>query len=217
MESDDGRQRARHLRLLQALRRHGHCGRRGCGSSEGRLCGRVSCFLRPAHHCADIVESLRNIGSNASVMGLPNSSAYVSRSRYSSNLLSKLALSSQCASKHAVLGMSRAMAKEYAQRDIRVNVVAPGSSISLSSDARGLPSFDSQALSTRLCYTTSSTHRTCRSTTLSSKSRCTASGSPKKSPKRSHSFFPATPATSRCAPEFLIALEEGMLTSSESI
>ncbi|BGP10634.1 Dihydroanticapsin 7-dehydrogenase [Rhodotorula toruloides] len=48
-----------------------------------------------------------NIGSNASVMGLPNSSAY-------------------CASKHAVLGMSRAMAKEYAQRDIRVNVVAPG-------------------------------------------------------------------------------------------
>ncbi|GAA6032986.1 hypothetical protein JCM8097_000085 [Rhodosporidiobolus ruineniae] len=48
-----------------------------------------------------------NIGSNASVMGLANSSVY-------------------CASKHAVLGMSRAMAKEYALQGIRVNVVAPG-------------------------------------------------------------------------------------------
>ncbi|TNY20429.1 3-oxoacyl-reductase [Rhodotorula diobovata] len=48
-----------------------------------------------------------NIGSNASVMGLPNSSAY-------------------CASKHAVLGLSRAMAKEYGSQPIRVNVVAPG-------------------------------------------------------------------------------------------
>ncbi|BGP42711.1 Glucose 1-dehydrogenase peroxisomal 2,4-dienoyl-CoA reductase [Rhodotorula kratochvilovae] len=51
--------------------------------------------------------SVVNIGSNASVMGLPNSSAY-------------------CASKHAVLGFSRAMAKEYAQHGVRVNVVAPG-------------------------------------------------------------------------------------------
>ncbi|GAA6010843.1 hypothetical protein JCM10207_003955 [Rhodosporidiobolus poonsookiae] len=51
--------------------------------------------------------SIVNIGSNASVMGLANSSAY-------------------CASKHAILGFSRAMAKEYAMRQIRVNVVAPG-------------------------------------------------------------------------------------------
>ncbi|GAA5895872.1 hypothetical protein JCM6882_001399 [Rhodosporidiobolus microsporus] len=51
--------------------------------------------------------SIVNIGSNASTMGLPESSAY-------------------CASKHAVLGLSRAMSKEYAQKGIRVNVVAPG-------------------------------------------------------------------------------------------
>ncbi|GAA5974334.1 hypothetical protein JCM11641_006744 [Rhodosporidiobolus odoratus] len=51
--------------------------------------------------------SIVNIGSNASLMGLPNSSVY-------------------CASKHAVLGFSRAMAKEYAMKQIRVNVVAPG-------------------------------------------------------------------------------------------
>ncbi|BGP19280.1 hypothetical protein JCM10213_008201 [Rhodosporidiobolus nylandii] len=51
--------------------------------------------------------SVVNIGSNASVMGLPFSSVY-------------------CASKHAVLGMTRAMAKEYAMQQIRVNVVAPG-------------------------------------------------------------------------------------------
>ncbi|GAA5876676.1 hypothetical protein JCM8547_005771 [Rhodosporidiobolus lusitaniae] len=48
-----------------------------------------------------------NIGSNASLMGLSSSAAY-------------------CASKHAVLGFSRAMAKEYATQGIRVNVVAPG-------------------------------------------------------------------------------------------
>ncbi|GAA5821616.1 hypothetical protein JCM11251_000936 [Rhodosporidiobolus azoricus] len=51
--------------------------------------------------------SVVNIGSNASSMGLPGSSAY-------------------CASKHAVLGLSRAMAKEYAAKGVRVNVVAPG-------------------------------------------------------------------------------------------
>lgn len=32
----------------------------------------------------------------------------------------------QCASKHAVVGFSKAMAKEYARQHIRVNVVAPG-------------------------------------------------------------------------------------------
>ncbi|GAA5871631.1 hypothetical protein JCM8547_007102 [Rhodosporidiobolus lusitaniae] len=48
-----------------------------------------------------------NVGSNSSVMGMTNLTAY-------------------CASKHAVLGFSRAMAKEYATRNMRVNVVAPG-------------------------------------------------------------------------------------------
>ncbi|GAA5914086.1 hypothetical protein JCM5296_003571 [Sporobolomyces johnsonii] len=51
--------------------------------------------------------SIVNVGSTASLTGLENSSVY-------------------CASKHAVLGFSRAMAKEYALRGIRVNVVAPG-------------------------------------------------------------------------------------------
>ncbi|KAM0746234.1 NAD(P)-binding protein [Meredithblackwellia eburnea MCA 4105] len=51
--------------------------------------------------------SIVNIGSVASVMGLKDSSAY-------------------CASKHAVLGFSRAIAKEYATKQIRVNVIAPG-------------------------------------------------------------------------------------------
>lgn len=33
----------------------------------------------------------------------------------------------QCASKHAILGLSRSLAKEYAAEKVRVNVVAPGS------------------------------------------------------------------------------------------
>lgn len=32
----------------------------------------------------------------------------------------------QCASKHAILGLSRSLAKEYAPEKVRVNVVAPG-------------------------------------------------------------------------------------------
>lgn len=32
----------------------------------------------------------------------------------------------QCASKHAIVGLSKTMAKEYATRHVRVNVVAPG-------------------------------------------------------------------------------------------
>ena len=32
----------------------------------------------------------------------------------------------QCASKHAILGLSRSLAKEYAAEKVRVNVVAPG-------------------------------------------------------------------------------------------
>ncbi|GAA6028061.1 hypothetical protein JCM8097_001853 [Rhodosporidiobolus ruineniae] len=52
--------------------------------------------------------SIVNIGSNSSLMGVPTVAVY-------------------CASKHAVLGLSRAMAKEYATQSLRVNVVAPGS------------------------------------------------------------------------------------------
>ncbi|KAM0787196.1 hypothetical protein ACM66B_006438 [Microbotryomycetes sp. NB124-2] len=48
-----------------------------------------------------------NIGSTASLTGIANSAAY-------------------CASKHAVVGMSRACAKEVAQHHVRVNVVSPG-------------------------------------------------------------------------------------------
>ncbi|KAL8281230.1 hypothetical protein RQP46_006264 [Phenoliferia psychrophenolica] len=51
--------------------------------------------------------SIVNMGSTASLTGLADSAAY-------------------CASKHAVLGFSRAMAKEYAKQNIRVNVIAPG-------------------------------------------------------------------------------------------
>jgi NAD(P)-dependent dehydrogenase (short-subunit alcohol dehydrogenase family) len=75
--------------------------------------------------------ALSNIGSSASTMGLANSSAYVRVASHSVNLVScahepEIACASQCASKHAVLGFSRAMAIEYAQKNIRVNVVAPG-------------------------------------------------------------------------------------------
>lgn len=67
----------------------------------------------------------RNIGSTASLKGLENSSAYVSPSTPRS-VRANLHSTSQCASKHAVLGFSRAMAIEYARNSIRVNVIAPG-------------------------------------------------------------------------------------------
>ncbi|KAK7710564.1 hypothetical protein SLS57_008331 [Botryosphaeria dothidea] len=51
--------------------------------------------------------SIVNIGSLASLRGYRTMSAY-------------------CASKHAVLGMTRAWALEYAARGIRVNLIAPG-------------------------------------------------------------------------------------------
>lgn len=51
--------------------------------------------------------SIVNLGATASLTGIENSSVY-------------------CASKHAVLGFSRAIAKEYAANQVRCNVVCPG-------------------------------------------------------------------------------------------
>ncbi|GAA5985147.1 hypothetical protein JCM10908_002543 [Rhodotorula pacifica] len=44
----------------------------------------------------------------------------------STSLRGSAMMSVECAAKHAVLGMSRALAKEYASEKVRVNVVAPG-------------------------------------------------------------------------------------------
>ncbi|GAA6025594.1 hypothetical protein JCM11491_004770 [Sporobolomyces phaffii] len=51
--------------------------------------------------------SIVNIGSDASLRGIENTSIH-------------------CASKHAVVGFSRALAREVASHHVRVNVVAPG-------------------------------------------------------------------------------------------
>lgn len=51
--------------------------------------------------------SIVNIGSVTSVIGVPNMAAY-------------------CASRHAVVGLSKSAALDYAKRGIRINVVAPG-------------------------------------------------------------------------------------------
>lgn len=51
--------------------------------------------------------SIVNVGSIASLVGLP-------------------ALSVYCMSKHAILGLTRAWAKDWAREGIRVNAVAPG-------------------------------------------------------------------------------------------
>ncbi|GAA5888019.1 hypothetical protein JCM16303_000181 [Sporobolomyces ruberrimus] len=51
--------------------------------------------------------SIVNLGSNASLMGIENTSIY-------------------CASKHAVVGFSRSLAREVASKNLRVNVVAAG-------------------------------------------------------------------------------------------
>lgn len=42
------------------------------------------------------------------------------------SLQGSVSLSVECASKHAILGLSRSLAKEYAPEKVRVNVVAPG-------------------------------------------------------------------------------------------
>ncbi|KAH7362567.1 hypothetical protein B0T11DRAFT_352439 [Plectosphaerella cucumerina] len=55
----------------------------------------------------DATASIVNVGSMASVRGIPRSSAYV-------------------ASKHAVLGLSRVLAQELGPSGFRVNTVAPG-------------------------------------------------------------------------------------------
>ncbi|KAL2866051.1 SDR family NAD(P)-dependent oxidoreductase [Aspergillus lucknowensis] len=51
--------------------------------------------------------SMVNIGSSASVQGLPKIAVY-------------------CASKHAVLGLTRSWARDFAGKGVRVNCVAPG-------------------------------------------------------------------------------------------
>lgn len=56
--------------------------------------------------------SIVNVGSIASIVGLPSLSAY-------------------CMSKHAVLGLTRSWAKDWARQGIRVNAVAPGSTLYL--------------------------------------------------------------------------------------
>lgn len=78
--------------------------------------------------CKDGAEPLSNsnIGSIASLTGLAGSSAYVRCPRKTAEARRLTSSYSQCASKHAVLGFSKAMAKEYARQHIRVNVVAPG-------------------------------------------------------------------------------------------
>lgn len=67
------------------------------------------------------------MGSAYSIKGAALNTTYVSASHLSRSHRSCAAPhGAQCATKHAILGFSRAMAKEYTPRGIRVNVIAPG-------------------------------------------------------------------------------------------
>ncbi len=62
--------------------------------------------------------SIVNIASITSVVGVPNMAAY-------------------CASRHAMLGMTKSAALDYAQRNIRINAVAPGPTMTAQLKAGG--------------------------------------------------------------------------------
>ena len=71
--------------------------------------------------------SIVNIASITSVVGVPNMAAY-------------------CASRHAMLGMTKSAALDYAQRHIRINAVAPGPAL----PCARLPQFSKPAARRRL-------------------------------------------------------------------
>jgi len=66
-------------------------------------------YIESRHKCEPVegIASIVNIGSSASIKGFSTLAAY-------------------CASKHAVLGLTRTWAMDFASRGVRVNLVAPG-------------------------------------------------------------------------------------------